>query len=349
VAFLQSRLADSRWRMSAMPLVGQPLTHMLFGLPDLRGLSALPVARLREYLALIDPAGSPMTFQQVMPQRSPLYDLAAVRYVAVWRRPEGQPLPALDGDPDVPLVFTTPYVAVYENRAALPRARVVHRSEAVPDAAAARARLAALVQGASHARDTPLATSVVLEPAADGAPPPLLDAAASDADWVRIADAADPDVLRLEAQLARDGLVVVADTYYPGWQASVDGAPVSIHPANALFRAVPVPAGRHTIVMRYQPAALRWGAVACLIAALACTVLLLRRTRRVAAIESAGRGTPSAPPAARYLATGRRRRASGALARHRHQAVRQPAKAARDLGADLDCRVAEQAEEVLAR
>ena len=96
---------------------------------------------------------------------------------------------------------------------------------------------------------------------------------------VHITDASDPDRLVLEADLAADGVVVVADTYYPGWKAYVDGAPVEISPADVLFRAVSVPAGKHTIEFRYQPASFRIGVVLFVLGALTASVSWIYRRR----------------------------------------------------------------------
>jgi len=86
----------------------------------------------------------------------------------------------------------------------------------------------------------------------------------------------DPQTIVLEAKLDRPGLVLVADTFYPGWAATVDDVPTAIHPANLLFRAVAVPAGKHTIVMKYRSSWLPIGGGLTLIGLVFATALLVR-------------------------------------------------------------------------
>jgi hypothetical protein len=55
------------------------------------------------------------------------------------------------------------------------------------------------------------------------------------------------------------GTVVLADTWYPGWTAWIDGEPTPIRPANCAFRAIAVPAGTHEISFRFIPHSFRLG------------------------------------------------------------------------------------------
>ena len=55
----------------------------------------------------------------------------------------------------------------------------------------------------------------------------------------------------------RDAILILSDTYFPGWQAEVDGVETTIFPANLNQRAVIVPQGNHSIRFVYQPFALR--------------------------------------------------------------------------------------------
>jgi hypothetical protein len=64
----------------------------------------------------------------------------------------------------------------------------------------------------------------------------------------------------LEASLRRPGLIVLADTYDPGWRLAIDGRPAPFWRANLLMRAAAVTAGPHTLVYTYRPASVRLGA-----------------------------------------------------------------------------------------
>lgn len=59
--------------------------------------------------------------------------------------------------------------------------------------------------------------------------------------------------ITMQAQAAEPRLLVLSDTYYPGWQAIIDGTPTEIFQTNVALRGVVVPAGEHTITMVFRP------------------------------------------------------------------------------------------------
>jgi hypothetical protein len=63
----------------------------------------------------------------------------------------------------------------------------------------------------------------------------------------------EPGRVEISAELEADGLLVLSDSFYPGWEATLDGEPAEIFATNHLFRSVAVPAGRHEIVFDYSP------------------------------------------------------------------------------------------------
>jgi hypothetical protein len=77
----------------------------------------------------------------------------------------------------------------------------------------------------------------------------------------------NPNPNRTQVQLTKGapGWLVIADTWYPGWCAWVDGKPASIWRANYLFRAVQVEAGSHTVTLEYRPFSFYLGLLASLL------------------------------------------------------------------------------------
>lgn len=57
----------------------------------------------------------------------------------------------------------------------------------------------------------------------------------------------------VEVDAPEDGYLLLADTFYPGWSADVDGTQAPIYRANLSVRAVPVSAGRHTVRFSFEP------------------------------------------------------------------------------------------------
>jgi hypothetical protein len=65
----------------------------------------------------------------------------------------------------------------------------------------------------------------------------------------------------VKASLNHDGILVLADSFYPGWHAYVNGKEAEILRANLFFRAVVLPAGEHVVEFRYEPRTLKVGLV----------------------------------------------------------------------------------------
>jgi hypothetical protein len=139
-------------------------------------------------------------------------------------------------------------VKVYENLDVLPRAYLARQVVAAPDADAALD----LVRN----RAATAAGTAVVEGWPDAAPlPPAQGETQGEAQIVRYA----PEQAVIRTRGAEAALLVVSDTFYPGWRATVDGVPAPIYRTNVLLRGVPVPAGEHEVVLRYAPTAWRQG------------------------------------------------------------------------------------------
>jgi hypothetical protein len=62
-----------------------------------------------------------------------------------------------------------------------------------------------------------------------------------------------PDRLDFNVSASKPGWLFVADTWYPGWRAWIDGQPAPILRADYLFQALTLEAGSHTITLQYRP------------------------------------------------------------------------------------------------
>ena len=69
----------------------------------------------------------------------------------------------------------------------------------------------------------------------------------------------------IHASLNGPGVLVLADSFYPGWHAYVDGEKSTILRANLFFRAVPLPVGDHLVEFRYEPRPFKIGLVVSLV------------------------------------------------------------------------------------
>lgn len=85
------------------------------------------------------------------------------------------------------------------------------------------------------------------------------------------------DTVVLDVTADQPAILTVTDTWYPGWQASVDGTPVPILRVNQTFRGIEVGAGRHEVAMRYQPLTFRVGWLVSLGTAVALACWMLTR------------------------------------------------------------------------
>jgi hypothetical protein len=83
----------------------------------------------------------------------------------------------------------------------------------------------------------------------------------------------------LSARLSCPAMIVVSDTYFPGWRAYLDGVPAQIYSVNAAMRGILAPAGVHSVTMRYRPMAVYEGAALTFLGILGAA--LLARSKRL--------------------------------------------------------------------
>jgi hypothetical protein len=182
--------------------------------------------------------------------RPDLLDVAAVRSVMTVRSEAAAPLPS-----GWRVRGRTGDLVTYLNGRALPRAYAVDAGRFVADEPAALQALldrqvdvhaaVVLVGTPGDETDRTLAAAV---PGPPGAARIVVD---------------EPERVVVEVNRARPGVLVLADTFAPGWSATVDGVPRTIRQANYLVRGVVVRPGERRVEFRYRAPGFRLGAALC--------------------------------------------------------------------------------------
>jgi len=91
-----------------------------------------------------------------------------------------------------------------------------------------------------------------------------------------------PATTTVQVPETRPGILVVADTWYPGWNAYIEDVKLKVYPIDAAFRGVELGDGTHTVQLRYEPASFRYGLwiTALSLVALLAAYLRARRSRQ---------------------------------------------------------------------
>jgi hypothetical protein len=282
---LRTQSPQAHWRVLDRGLLGQPSSAPLgttlpmygpIGIEPVLGYNPFDLRRYKEYLQFIMDEDEPIRPRhgifgypiiEGFPIRNkPLLDLLGTRYAldpcdgsshfdaagepgkdASWQRvgPE---------DPQ-PHVFSflaggiqqLPPYRIYENRAAFPRAFVVHQAAPLAD----RSDVLAQMKSTDFHREVLLEGSL-----GEGFCP---SASVADAPASATIREYRPNRVDVEVETTLPGYLVLADVCFPGWKGTVDGRPVPIQRADFLFRAVAIPAGTHQVRFVFDPASYRWG------------------------------------------------------------------------------------------
>lgn len=256
IAWLQEQ--PGLWRFTTLEEPGQPVltanAGMFYRLHDVRGYDSIILKHYVQLMEQVEGQGQ-LLYNRVSPLfwegslDSALLDMLNVRFVVTTlevNRPGWRPVYAGE-------------VRIYENQDVLPRAYWLP---------AERARwrdhdtVIAELKSLDPRREVWLdAESAQVPEAFPQASPSEEKAAWSPAEVV----AYTPNEVVVYVETDRPAVLVLGDTWFPGWRAFLRPAPggeereVPVWRANGALRAVPVPAGAWTVRWRYSPDSVKVG------------------------------------------------------------------------------------------
>jgi hypothetical protein len=253
---------DSLFRVFGGGTMLGPNTAEVFGLSDARGCDYMTVRRYEELIT--GQAGEFFFYRnaEAIPKTFPLLN---VKYIL-----------SATALPLNPLLFELVYakeISIYRFKECRDRALLVFDYEVEPDRAAVLARVS--TSGFDPRQLLLLEEQPAPAMKAVGARTVETNAGGS----VRFISY-EPDEVRIEASLPRPGYLLLLDTYFPGWSATVNGEAAPIQRADYNFRAVLLPAGKSTVGFSYRPESLRIGMVLCAMGILALGAVWLLPSKR---------------------------------------------------------------------
>jgi hypothetical protein len=173
---------------------------------------------------------------------SPVLDVLNVRYVLT----RAADVPRLAAISKFRHIASLPDTEVFENTAVRPRFYFVRGVRQVASLAEAHDLIE---HGQIDFRDTAVTDRPIGMPPGDDSSAPGPRGAARVVGVVKY----EPSRIELSLEASRASLLVLSETYYPGWKAWIDERPAAIHPVDIALRGVVVPAGAHQLRMEFRP------------------------------------------------------------------------------------------------
>lgn len=87
-----------------------------------------------------------------------------------------------------------------------------------------------------------------------------------------------PNSVEIKVNSTQNDILLLRDTYYPGWMATVNGEEIPVH-KEGTWRAVPVPSGEHIVLFKYKPVSVRIGLFLTLVSLIVLAVLSLKHEK----------------------------------------------------------------------
>ena len=246
--------ADPHARVFGLDRKLYPNTAGVFGIEDIRSLDALYLPRYVSYVGtFVAPFVDRLTGDEVnhgQIEGNPMFDLMGVRYVLTGSASAA----AVGGSGQFRLVGSAGGVNVFENAHCIPRAftvQDVHEVEGMGSATSYLKGLGTVLGDGTTRVDRfdPSRQAVVESPS----PVHLGSVPAAAQRSARIISSGGDEVV-VDVPAGSPSLLVLTDTYAPGWKATVNGRPAAVLPTDVAFRGVALGAEASRVVFRYRPA-----------------------------------------------------------------------------------------------
>ncbi|NKQ36715.1 MAG: YfhO family protein [Chloroflexi bacterium] len=230
IAYLQQ--TDGIFRINGTNLILNPNSNMVFGLADVRGYDPITPKRYQDLLNQLEGYFPIHHHSLFVTAVAPLLDMMNTQYL-LSDQPQGAKWePVFQGEGNVVL---------YRNRQALPRAYIVYQAEISADAAQSLARIS---DPAFNFRE-----KVILEGLPSDWQLPETDSPLREVSIIEYR----PNQISLTTSTPDEGVLVLTDSYMPGWKAYIDGQETPLYIANHAFRGIIIPAGDHQVGFVYRP------------------------------------------------------------------------------------------------
>ena len=236
-----------------------PNASMMYGIPTADGYDGI-VNHFRTFNSLmVQPRQDLINFAEagIVGQPDQRLDLLNVKYLI--HTPFAPGYHMIAGDNRFSSLYNDGGIAVFENKAALPRAFSVPVSgiEVISGAETQLRRLS------DRSFDPKREVVLSMLPAQL----PNVPGPAEESGTVDIVNTGINDT-SLRAENKGPSILVLSQTYYPGWKAYVDGHLTEVFPVNLALTGIVLPAGNHDIKFRFQPLSFRIGAAISLVSVL---------------------------------------------------------------------------------
>jgi hypothetical protein len=88
-----------------------------------------------------------------------------------------------------------------------------------------------------------------------------------------------PQSLSVQVKTDTPALLILSEPHYPGWQATIDGQSAPVLRAYYTLRAVPLPAGEHTVTFSFRPFSFTLGAIISTVTLIVVSLVLILSTK----------------------------------------------------------------------